>query len=224
LKLVVFDCDGTLVDSQHMIVAAMERAFGGFGLPAPGRTAILSVVGLSLEQAVRRLVPVANAADVTALAEAYKAAFGDLRKGKAHDEPLYPGVRETLRTLAAEQDVLLGVATGKSRRGLAAVLEREGLTDLFVTLQTADTNPSKPHPGMLLSAMAEAGAEPHRTLMVGDTTYDVGMARDAGVRAIGVGWGYHPASELEAAGAHRVMEDSLGLTDGLKLALQELDP
>ncbi len=223
MKLVVFDCDGTLVDSQHMIVAAMERAFAGFGLPAPGRTAILSVVGLSLEHAVRRLTPMARAADVTALAEAYKSAFGELRRDKAHEEPLYPGIRETLQALAGEPDVLLGVATGKSRRGLAAVLEREGFTDLFVTLQTADTNPSKPHPGMLLAAMTEAGAEPHRTLMVGDTTYDVGMARDAGARAIGVAWGYHPASELEAAGAHRVIEDSLGLSDGLKLALQELD-
>ncbi|HEX5666716.1 MAG TPA: HAD-IA family hydrolase [Hyphomicrobium sp.] len=224
MKLVVFDCDGTLVDSQHMIVAAMERAFATFGLPAPGRTDILSVVGLSLEQAVRRLTPMAKAADVTALAEAYKSAFGELRRDKAHEEPLYPGIRKTLQTLAGEPDVLLGVATGKSRRGLAAVLEREGLTNMFVTLQTADTNPSKPHPGMLLAAMAEAGAEPHRTLMVGDTTYDVAMGRDAGARAIGVAWGYHPVSELEAAGAHRVLKDSLGLSDGLKLALQELDP
>lgn len=224
MKLVVFDCDGTLVDSQHMIVAAMERAFAALGLPPPGRTAILSVVGLSLEQAVHRLVPMAKAADVTALAEAYKSSFGELRRDKAHAEPLYPGIRETLQTLAAVPYVLLGVATGKSRRGLAAVLEREGLTDLFVTLQTADTNPSKPHPGMLFAAMAEAGAEPHRTLMVGDTTFDIGMARDAGARAIGVAWGYHPASELEAAGAHRVLKDSLGLSDGLKLALQEFDP
>lgn len=224
MKLVVFDCDGTLVDSQHMIVAAMERAFAAIDLPPPGRAATLSVVGLSLEQAVRRLVPLARAAEVPLLAEAYKNAFGELRRDKTHDEPLYPGVRETLQSLASEPDVLLGVATGKSRRGLAAVLEREGFTDLFVTLQTADTNPSKPHPGMLLAAMAEAGAEPHRTLMVGDTTYDIGMARDAGARAIGVAWGYHPAAELEAAGAHRVLQDSLGLSTGLKLALQELDP
>jgi phosphoglycolate phosphatase len=224
LKLVVFDCDGTLVDSQHMIVAAMQRAFATFGLAAPGRTAILSVVGLSLEQAVCRLTPMAKAADVTALAEAYKSAFGELRRDKAHAEPLYPGIRDALQTLAAEPDVLLGVATGKSRRGLAAVLDREGFTNVFVTLQTADTNPSKPHPGMLLAAMAEAGAEPHHTLMVGDTTYDISMALDAGARPIGVAWGYHPASELEAAGAHRVLKDSLALLDGLKLALEELTP
>lgn len=223
MKLVVFDCDGTLVDSQHMIVAAMERAFASFALPPPGRTEILSVVGLSLDQAVRRLVPPANAADISTLAEAYKSAFGDLRRDKAHQEPLYPGVREALRALANETGVLLGVATGKSRRGLAAVLEREGLTDLFVTLQTADTHPSKPHPAMLHAAMAEAGAEPHRTLMIGDTTYDIAMARDANTRAIGVAWGYHPVSELEAAGAHRVLADSLTLSGALSDELRELD-
>jgi phosphoglycolate phosphatase len=223
LKLVVFDCDGTLVDSQHMIVAAMERAFATFAMPPPSRAAILSVVGLSLEKAVRRLVPPAIGTDNTALAEAYKSAFGDLRRDKAHQEPLYPGVRETLHALANEPGVLLGVATGKSRRGLAAVLEREGLTDLFVTLQTADTHPSKPHPAMLQAAMAEAGTEAHRTLMVGDTTYDIGMARDAGARAIGVAWGYHPVAELEAAGAHRVLADSLMLSEALSDELRNLD-
>lgn len=223
MKLVVFDCDGTLVDSQHMIVAAMEGAFSRFGLRSPERTAILSVVGLSLDQAFQRLAPLAKSADVIALAEAYKTAFGQLRRDRAHEEPLYPGVRKALQALAREPDVLLGVATGKSRRGLAAVLDREGLTDLFVTLQTADTNPSKPHPAMLIEAMAQAGVKPHRTLMVGDTIYDVSMARDAGVRAIGVAWGYHPTAELAAAGAYCVMQDSLELADGLKLALQELN-
>ncbi len=223
MKLVVFDCDGTLVDSQHMIVAAMERAFAGFGLPAPGRLDILSVVGLSLDQAVSRLVPNAGLGDVGALAEAYKAAFGDLRRDKAHQEPLYPGVREALTDLARQPDVVLGVATGKSRKGLRAVLEREGLGDLFVTLQTADTHPSKPHPAMLLAAIAEAGADAHRTLMIGDTTYDISMARDAGARAIGVAWGYHPVEHLAAAGAHRILADSRALADGLAAELETLD-
>jgi phosphoglycolate phosphatase len=212
-----------LVDSQHMIVAAMERAFAGFGLPPPGRSAILSVVGLSLDPAVSRLVPLANALDVTALADAYKRAFGDLRRDGAHQEPLYPGVRETLVALAGEPGTLLGVATGKSRRGLAAVLDREGLADIFVTLQTADTHPSKPHPAMLMAAMAEAGVGASRTLMVGDTTYDMTMARDAGARAIGVGWGYHPVADLEAAGAHRVLADSSTMASALRSELQELE-
>ncbi|OYW53486.1 MAG: haloacid dehalogenase [Hyphomicrobium sp. 32-62-53] len=223
MKLVVFDCDGTLVDSQHMIVAAMEQAFANFGMAKPGRADILSVVGLSLDEAVRRLVPPAIDTGIAALAEAYKSAFGELRRDKAHQEPLYPGVRETLHALANEPGVLLGVATGKSRRGLAAVLEREGLTDLFITLQTADTHPSKPHPAMLQAAMAEAGTQAHRTLMVGDTTYDIAMARDAGARAIGVAWGYHPVTELEAAGAHRVLADSLMLSEALSDEMRNLD-
>jgi phosphoglycolate phosphatase len=223
LKLVVFDCDGTLVDSQHMIVAAMERAFAGFGIATPGRADILSIVGLSLDEAVRRLVPPTTDIIIPELAEAYKSAFGALRRDMAHQEPLYPGVRETLHALANEPGVVLGVATGKSRRGLAAVLEREGFTDLFITLQTADTHPSKPHPAMLQAAMAEAGTEAHRTLMVGDTTYDIGMARDAGARAIGVAWGYHPVAELEAAGAHRVLADSLMLSEALSDELRNLD-
>jgi phosphoglycolate phosphatase len=136
---------------------------------------------------------------------------------------LYPGVREALTGLARQPEVVLGVATGKSRKGLAAVLEREGLGDLFVTLQTADTHPSKPHPAMLLAAMAEAGADAHRTLMIGDTTYDIGMARDAGARAIGVAWGYHPVEHLAAAGAHRILADSRALADGLAAELETLD-
>lgn len=223
MKLVVFDCDGTLVDSQHMIVAAMERAFAGFGMSPPGRADVLSVVGLSLEEAVGRLAPVARREDKLALAEAYKQSFGELRRDKAHAEPLYPGIREALLALAEEPDVLLGVATGKSRRGLAAVLEREGLTGLFATLQTADTHPSKPDPAMLLAAMSETGAEAARTLMIGDTTYDIEMATGAGTRGIGVAWGYHPVAELEAAGAHSIVDESERLRDELRRFLQDLD-
>jgi phosphoglycolate phosphatase len=223
LKLIVFDCDGTLVDSQHMIVAAMEHAFAGFALPPPGRGEVLSVVGLSLEEAVGRLAPADRRNDVPALAEAYKQAFGELRRDKAHAEPLYPGIRETLLALADEPDVVLGVATGKSRRGLAAVLEREGLTGIFATLQTADTHPSKPDPAMLLAAIGEAGAEAHRTMMIGDTTYDIEMAIGAGTRGIGVAWGYHSVADLEAAGAHSIVDDSQRLQDHLRRFLQDLD-
>ena len=99
---------------------------------------------------------------------------------------------------------LLGVATGKSDRGLKHCLDQHGLADRFVTLQTADRNPSKPHPGMALAAMAEAGAEPLSTIFVGDTGWDMGCARGAGAGAIGAGWGYHDVDELTAGGAHGV--------------------
>ena len=115
-------------------------------------------------------------------------------------EPLFDGIGELLETL--ERDGwLLGVATGKSMRGLRHCLSSHGLAKPLVTLQTADHNPSKPNPGMALSAMAEAGAEPARTIFVGDTGWDMGCARNAGVGGIGAGWGYHEVDELVAEGA-----------------------
>ncbi len=194
MKLVIFDCDGTLVDSQHGIVASMVDAFGSEGLAAPMRTSILGVVGLSLEIAVARLMPAdTDLARVDRMAEAYKEAFRARRLRKDHAEPLYEGMRETVEALAARGDVLLGIATGKSRRGLHAVLEREGLAQHFSTLQTADTNPSKPHPGMILTAMDETSVGPDDTVMIGDTSFDIEMALSAEVLPVGVGWGYHPA-------------------------------
>lgn len=208
VKLVIFDCDGTLVDSQHMIVAAMSDAFASQGLIAPSRETVIGVVGLSLDWAIARLVP--DADDTTLidrLSEAYKEAFRARRLGPDHTEPLYDGVRNTLERLAARDDVALGIATGKSRRGLDAVLERERLAHHFKTLQTADTHPSKPHPSMIFAAMSEADARPEDTVMIGDTTFDIEMALGAGTSSIGVAWGYHPADALRAAGAHHVSRD-----------------
>ena len=123
--------------------------------------------------------------------------------GELDDEPLFDGVAELI-ALLADAGWLLGVATGKSDRGLAHVLAAHGLTERFVTLQTADRHPSKPHPAMIEAAMTEAGASPATTVMIGDTSYDMLMAGAAGARALGVGWGYHPPEELTAAGAYAV--------------------
>lgn len=205
MKLVIFDCDGTLADSQHAIHAAMTRAFELHGLEPPPREAVLSVVGLSLDYAVMELLPAPRPPeDVHRMAQDYKLAFQDLRRDPAFTEPLFPGIRDLLDDLARRDDVLLGVATGKSNRGLKSLLEREGLARHFVTLQTADDHPSKPDPAMIEAAILETGAERGRTAMIGDTTFDVLMAREAGVHAIGVAWGYHPATQLEAAGAGRI--------------------
>ncbi len=209
-RLAVFDCDGTLVDSQHSICTAMTRAFEEAKLTPPERLAILSIVGLSLPQAMAQLLPEAESDLHDHLTLCYKRAFHALRQENAVSEPLYPGIAELVRALDAD-GWLLGVATGKSDRGLAICLDHHGIAPLFVTLQTADRHPSKPHPSMLWTAMAEAGAEPDDTVMIGDTSFDMEMGRAAGVRSIGVGWGYHPPEVLNASGAVGVAMDSAAL-------------
>ena len=206
MKLVIFDCDGTIVDSQHAISAAMEAAFNAHGLVAPERSRVVEVVGLSLINAVKELIPDAEHDLVVRVAETYKDAFGNLRRQAAHEEPLFPLAIETIHQLSSTPGVVLGIATGKSRRGVDAILEREGLQGIFETIQTADNNPSKPHPGMVLQAMSQTGARPSQTVMVGDTTFDMQMAVAARAHAVGVAWGYHPRSSLQASGAHALIE------------------
>ena len=204
-RLAIFDCDGTLVDSQHNIVMAMDDAFAQAKLDPPGRGAVLRVVGLSLIEAMQALLPEADAKFHNWMAENYKQAFWRLRGNGLVDEPLYDGIADAIDALEAD-GWFLGVATGKSDRGLAICLEHHGLTERFITLQTADRHPSKPHPSMIEAAIAEAGASPETTVMIGDTSFDMMMARRAGVRALGVSWGYHAAAELHAAGAHAVAD------------------
>jgi phosphoglycolate phosphatase len=206
MTLIIFDCDGTLVDSQHIIVTAMERAFAAHQLEPLERQRVLSIVGLSLPVAISQLLPEADPGLVLRVTEAYRDAFHDLRRDPAHNEPMFPGALEAIETLGGHADVVLGLATGKSRRGVDAILERFDLTSRFVTIQTADHHPSKPHPSMILKAIAEVGADPAETIMIGDTTFDIEMARAAEVGAIGVAWGYHPVVALERAGAHVIVE------------------
>lgn len=205
LKLIVFDCDGTLVDSQHMIVAAMHSAYAFHGIEPPPRERLLAIVGLSLPNAFARLAAGDAAFPIESFIEQYKAAFFAQRQSERYLEPLFPGAREAIHALSAQDDVVLGIATGKSRRGVDAVLRRHELLDRFVTIQTADDAPSKPDPGMVLNAMGEVGATPENTIVVGDTAFDVSMARAAGAQAIGVAWGYHETAELAAAGALTVI-------------------
>ena len=215
-RLVVFDCDGTLIDSQHMIVAAMAHAFAAHGLTPLPRETVLSIVGLSLDEALLALLPTEEPARRRAVTEGYKEAFHHLRGRPDLTEPLYPGARETVEALAASGELLLGIATGKSQRGLRAALERHDLTRHFVTLQTADDAPSKPHPMMLRRAMSEAGAEAADTVLIGDTSYDIHMACAAGTHAFGVDWGYHPREILMQAGASRVLSEFAQLPPALE--------
>jgi phosphoglycolate phosphatase len=200
LRLAVFDLDGTLVDSVHMIEAAMREAFATLGLPAPDPAEVRRIIGLPLEIAISRLEPSLDAVALDQVGESYKATFAALRAAGEGGEALFPDVARTLAALDAA-GWLLAIATSKSMRGLTATLRNFGLAHHFVTLRTADHGPAKPAPDMLLSALSETGVEAGDAVMIGDTTYDMEMARAARVAAIGVGWGYHPADELRAAGA-----------------------
>lgn len=202
--LALFDCDGTLVDGQYAICAAMDLAFADVALPAPDHHAVRRIVGLSVAEAMAVLAPSADKPTVTALAHAYKMGFRTLRQeGRRETDPLYPGI---LAMLDAVQSAgwTMAIATGKSDRGLGRMIAAHGLEGRFVSLQTADRHPSKPHPSMALLAMEEAGATPATTVMIGDTHFDMAMGRAAGTHALGVDWGYHDAQELRDAGARDV--------------------
>lgn len=203
VRLAVFDCDGTLSDGQAGVCDAMEVAFAAAGLAAPDRHQVRRTVGLSLPVAIRRIAPDLPEGQQVAAVDAYKDAFRRSRVEGTLSEPLYEGVAELLGRLKAKGWVL-GVATGKSDRGLKSCLLTHGIFDLFATLQTADRHPSKPDPSMIETAMAEAGARPANTVMIGDTAYDMAMARTAGCRALGVAWGYHTTEELLDSGAEAV--------------------
>ena len=217
MRLAVFDCDGTLVDGQADVCEAMDAAFAAQGLAPPDRHLTRRIVGLSLPEAMRKLVPLAEPKIHDALAAHYRDAYRARRTAGVLDEPLFDGIAALLDRLSAA-GWLLGVATGKSDRGLAHCLSTHGIAGHFVTLQTADRHPSKPHPAMLQAAMDAVGARPSETAMIGDTAYDIAMARAAGVRAIGVSWGYHPPTELTAAGAVAVADDAAALFDLLEAA------
>lgn len=217
-RLAVFDCDGTLVDGQADVCWAMERAFTRAGLAAPHVSAVRRAVGLSLPQAVRALAPDLTEDQNRAVTEFYRSSFRARREEGLLDEPLYDGIAELLTALH-DNGWSLAVATGKSDRGLAACLATHGIADLFVSLQTADRHPSKPHPAMLEAALFEAGAAPHQAVMIGDTSFDMLMARSAGVLGLGVAWGYHAPAELIASGALRVAETVAALSQALEEVL-----
>ncbi|MCB1356245.1 MAG: HAD-IA family hydrolase [Maritimibacter sp.] len=212
LSLVIFDMDGTLVDSGSLILEVFARTFATVGHPVPEPQDVLTLLGLSLPVLMARLMPEADAATLARAVAVHKAGFVALRQERgAAAAPLFAGARAEIERLAAIPEVLIGAATGMARRGLDHVLAVHGFERAFVTRQCADGHPSKPHPSMLEAALAETGVAAGRAVMIGDTTYDMEMAANAGIAGIGVSWGHHRPAELLAAGARIVVEDFAGL-------------
>ena len=207
-KLAIFDCDGTLVDSGANIFSALSDAFGEHGLDVPPPEVSRRVIGLSLVEAIATLVPDEERERHVVLADSYKLHFQRARAEGRVEEPLFPGIADLLDALELD-GWLLAVATGKSDRGLALCLDCHGFSKRFLSLQTADRHPSKPHPSMVHQAMADTGATPETTIVIGDTAFDMGMAVAAGATGIGAGWGYHEAHEMLDAGAIAVAETPL---------------
>jgi phosphoglycolate phosphatase len=207
MKLALFDVDGTLMDSQAMILASLTAAFTAEGLPLPSRPEMLGIVGLSLVRAMAALRPEDEAARHERLALAYKEAFWSYRANQSYPELPFDGAFDMLRRLQARGDILIGVATGKAQRGVRHIIDQFGLEGVFSTIQTSDDAPSKPHPDMILQAMREVGVDREDTVMIGDALFDIEMAHAAGVRPIAVSWGFQPRAVLEAARPYAIVND-----------------
>ena len=208
--VVILDCDGTIVDSQIGIVSVMQETFERHKLRIPKRNEILLGVGLELGSGIERLLPRDNNLDINELCKTYKNLATYHRDKKTFDDQLYPDAEKIIRKLHAN-GWLLGIATGKSSLGLEHVLSSHNMSDLFITKQTSDSAAGKPNPEMLQNVMYETGADADSIFMVGDTTYDIRMAVNAGTRSIGVSWGYHDAAELNQAGADIIVHSYMEL-------------
>ena len=211
MRLVLFDCDGTLADTFGLIVETMKRCFSDAGLPEPEDAAVRGIIGLSLDLAIHRLAPTVPDVELPRLVQGYKDAFHRVRAEGTHSEALFPGIEPMLRRLAAVDDLLIGMVTGKSQRGVRMIVETHGLEGVFLAVRTADDCPSKPHPAMVLECCAELGVEPADTLVIGDAIYDMQMAKAAGAEALGVDWGAGSPNELILAGARAVAATAEGL-------------
>lgn len=217
MKAILFDCDGTLADSFGIIVGTMRIVFERAGRKVPNDEAIHGVIGLSLETAIHRLAPDMSAAEAASLATIYRTTFHELRNDPAMAEELFEGVDRMLRRLAARDDLVLGIVTGKSQRGVRLIVERHRLEGLFEVVRTADDCPSKPDPAMVLECCAELGVPPQHTVVVGDSVFDMRMAIAAGAAAFGVTWGAAASADLKAAGAGQIFETVSALSEALDL-------
>ena len=208
VKLVLFDCDGTLVDSAANIHTCMEKTFIEAGFPAPDLSLTKSVIGLTLDAAISQMLQTTIDQRIHQMAARYKHHSVLLRSASVFRRALFDGIQEVLNTLIEEDKILVGVVTGKSRRGLDTIIRNHDLETGIIASRTADECPSKPHPAMVLECCAETGVDPAQTVVIGDAIYDMQMARAAGAGAIGVSWGHAGIAELVEAGAHHVVHEA----------------
>ncbi|MDX5446410.1 MAG: HAD-IA family hydrolase [Zoogloeaceae bacterium] len=209
-ELIVFDWDGTLMDSAGAIVRAIQASARDLGLPEPAEARARHVIGLGLQEALSYAVPELEPAAYPQMVERYRHHY----LSADHQLELFPGSFELVEALAGSGR-MLGVATGKSRKGLDRALAHSGLGRFFHATRCADECFSKPHPQMLEEVMAECGATPERTLMIGDTTHDLMMARNAGVAALAAGFGAHPRQALLDAAPLAVLDSTHALAQWL---------
>ena len=207
IRLAIFDVDGTIVDSAGHIVEAAHQVFEANGLPKPDEQAVRSGIGLNLEIIMLQLLGNDDQDLAFDLAQQYRDNINHKIENGLLSETIYHGAAETIDTLGNQDETFLGIATGKRLKGVERLFREQGFGHHFHTLQTPDNNPSKPHPGMVHTAMKDTGVDAQRTVMIGDTSYDMEMAKSAGARALGVNWGYHDADRLRAAGADLVIEN-----------------
>lgn len=201
----IFDVDGTLVDSRHVIHTAMQRAFTAYGLTPPEYDDTRRIVGLTLHVAIDRLAPRdLGEAAVMELTEHYKQAFVDMRHEPDNHEPLYGGAAELITSLK-DEGWALGIATGKSRRGLDAIMETMGWNDIFDAHYCSDDGPGKPDPHMVNANLMSLGVTADRAVTIGDTSFDMIMSKRANVHAIGVDWGFHTRDEISSGGADHIV-------------------
>lgn len=205
MRLVIFDLDGTLIDSVALIVETVTKAFTEVNEPVPDERAIRAISGITATEAMGILVPGASPERIATIMESYRAHYRS-NAGVAR-EPMFKGALEALDRLQADPATILAVATGKGYNGAVTLLERHGIIGRFNSIQTPDNNRGKPDPQMIHTAMARAGASQAQAVMIGDTVHDMRMARAARVGAVGVTWGYHEKAELLAEGADIVIDD-----------------
>lgn len=203
MKLAIFDVDGTLVDSRRTIQHCMVRAFESLDLPPPSYEVTRQIVGLNLAGAFQVLAPDMGQGDRERLRKGYTDAYVALHETPGAHEPLYEGAAALLDHLRAEGWVL-SMATGKSRRGVDRVMATHSWADYFTSTHCADDGPGKPDPAMVLASLAACGMRPGQAVMIGDTTHDIGMAKAADVRALGVTWGFHTLEEVRSAGPDHI--------------------